>query len=169
MLLALLRDISSTYCSRSKHSLASTPPPLVGNDSIVKGETMLEVTAAIIHHNGKILIARRPAGDPLAGKWEFPGGKIEQGETPAECLQREIKEELGITILVGDFFADSIYAYPAKTVHLQAYFAAWSSGEIELRSHDAIAWATPADLKQFDFAPADIPFVNKLQMVLTLL
>ena len=130
---------------------------------------MLEVTAAIIQHNGKILIARRPEGDPLAGKWEFPGGKFEQGETPAECLRREIKEELGISILVGDFFADSIYTYPAKTVHLQAYFATWISGEIEIHSHDAIAWAVPADLQQFDFAPADIPFVNKLQIDLTLL
>ena len=127
------------------------------------GEYHDRVTAAIIQHKGKILIARRPEGDPLAGKWEFPGGKIEPGEAPAECLRREIKEELGIEISVGEFFADSIYYYPAKIIRLQAFRATWMSGRIELRSHDAIEWVTTKDLKKFDFAPADIPFINNLQ------
>ncbi|WP_371372773.1 8-oxo-dGTP diphosphatase MutT [Sporomusa aerivorans] len=124
---------------------------------------MIEVTAAIIQHKENILIARRPPGDPLAGKWEFPGGKIEPGETPEECLRREIKEELSIGIVVGDFFAESIYNYPAKTIRLYAFWSAWLSGEIELRSHDTVEWVNIEDLKKFDFAPADIPFINKLQ------
>lgn len=126
---------------------------------------MIEVTAAIIKNNGKILIARRPIGDTLAGKWEFPGGKIESGETPQECLHREIKEELNIDILVGDYFSDSIYHYPTKTVHLSAYWSTWIKGDIELRSHDAVEWVSIPNLEQFDFAPADLPFINKLRSI----
>ncbi len=124
---------------------------------------MIEVTAAIIQHEGKVLIARRPAGDPLAGEWEFPGGKIEPGETPQECLRREIKEELSIDISVGDYFSDSIYHYPTKTIHLAAYWSTWIKGEIELRSHDAVEWISISNLNQFNFAPADVPFINKLR------
>lgn len=124
---------------------------------------MIEVTAAIIQNKGKILIARRPPKDKLAGKWEFPGGKIELGETPEECLRREIKEELNIEILVRDFFADSTYKYPNRTIHLQAYWCNWISGKIELHSHDLIEWVDIANLKQFDFAPADVPFIDKLR------
>lgn len=123
---------------------------------------MIEVTAAIIQHKGKILIARRPAGDMLAGKWEFPGGKLEPNETPKDCLRREIKEELDIEIIVGNFFMDSIYNYPTKTIHLAAYWSTWMSGQIELRSHDAIEWVDSTKLACFDFAPADVPFVKKM-------
>ena len=124
---------------------------------------MIEVTAAIIQDKGIILIARRPLGDKLAGKWEFPGGKIEAEETPKECLKREIKEELNIEISVGDFFAESIYEYPNRTIQLKAYWCTWLSGEIELDSHDAIEWVEIASLGDYDFAPADLPFVDKLR------
>ncbi|MBP2635494.1 MAG: ADP-ribose pyrophosphatase [Firmicutes bacterium] len=124
---------------------------------------MIEVTAAIIQDKGKILIARRPIGDKLAGKWEFPGGKIEVGETPEECLRREIKEELNIKISVGHFFAESIYEYPNRTIQLKAYWCTWLSGEIELNSHDAIEWVEFASLSDYDFAPADLLFVDKLR------
>lgn len=124
---------------------------------------MLEVTAAIIQSKGKILIARRPFGDKLADKWEFPGGKVEQGETPEECLRREIKEELNIEIMVGDYFATSIYTYPDKTIQLEAYWCTWLSGEIEFHSHDAIKWVDIDSLKDYDFAPADLSFIDKLQ------
>lgn len=124
---------------------------------------MLKVTAAVIQVKGKILIARRPIRDKLAGKWEFPGGKIEVGETPEECLRREIKEELNIEISVGDFFEESIYEYPNRTIQLKAYWCTWLSGEIELNSHDTIEWVDIACLSDYDFAPADLPFVDKLR------
>jgi 8-oxo-dGTP diphosphatase len=126
---------------------------------------MIEVTAAIIQNKGKLLIARRPAGDMLAGRWEFPGGKVEVGETPEECLCREIKEELNMEITIVQYFSDNIYNFPTKTIHLNAYLCTWISGEIELRSHDAIKWVATASLKDYDFAPADLSFVHKLQQL----
>ncbi|MBP2636553.1 MAG: ADP-ribose pyrophosphatase [Firmicutes bacterium] len=124
---------------------------------------MIEVIAAVIQDKGTILIARRPIGDKLAGKWEFPGGKVEVGETPEECLRREIKEEVNIEISVSDFFGESIYEYPNRTIQLKAYWCTWLSGEIELNSHDTIEWVDIACLSDYDFAPADLPFVDKLR------
>lgn len=124
---------------------------------------MIEVTAALILRADKILIARRPSRDDLAGLWEFPGGKLEAGESPEECLQREIREELAITIAVGDFFADTVYEYPGKVVHLMAYWADWTEGEIKSRVHDGVVWSSAAELSAYTFAPADRPIVEKIR------
>lgn len=123
---------------------------------------MKQVTAAIIIKDGEVLIAKRPAGDRLAGKWEFPGGKVEDGESPEECLKRELAEELGIVASVGDFFARSIYRYEHGAIELLAYFADWFSGDMRLSAHDEVKWAAVTDLGRFNFAPADIPVVEKL-------
>ena len=104
---------------------------------------MKEVTAAIIINDGKILIAQRAEDQKLAGKWEFPGGKVEFGETPEECLKREIKEELGIKIEVDKFFAESIYQYNIGTIKLLAYKARWIDGEYKLTAHTQIKWVKP--------------------------
>lgn len=125
---------------------------------------MIEVTAALIRRADKILIARRPIQDDLAGLWEFPGGKLEAGESPEECLAREIREELAITIAVGDFFADAIYEYPGKVVHLMAYWADWTEGEIKSHVHDEVAWSSAAELSAYIFAPADRPIVEKIKV-----
>ena len=124
---------------------------------------MKEVTAAIILKNNKILIAQRAPGDNLAGKWEFPGGKTEHGETPQECLKREISEELDIEIKVLDFFGESIYEYHSGTIQLMAFWCKWVSGESTLNVHSQIAWVNRDELDLYDFAPADIPFVEKLK------
>jgi 8-oxo-dGTP diphosphatase len=124
---------------------------------------MIDVTAAIWVQNGRVLIARRPPGASQAGLWEFPGGKVRPGETPEQCLQREIREELGVEIAVGDFFAESIYAYEAKTVRLLAYRVSAISGELALNDHTELAWAPMADLGRYRFCPADVPLVQKLQ------
>lgn len=124
---------------------------------------MKEVTAAIIINDGKILIAQRAEDQKLAGKWEFPGGKVESGETPEECLKREIKEELGIKIEVDKFFAESIYQYNIGTIKLLAYKARWIDGEYKLTAHTQIKWVKPYELENYDFAPADIPFIEKLK------
>jgi len=124
---------------------------------------MIRVTAAILIHRNKILIARRKDNDPLAGKWEFPGGKIEQNETPEQCLIREMKEEFGIDVVVGEFIGDSMCRYESKIIQLLGYCAVWTGGEFSLNAHAEYKWVSPEQLPDFDFAPADINFVNKLQ------
>lgn len=124
---------------------------------------MIEVTAALIRRGNRILIARRPATDHLAGLWEFPGGKIEPGEAPEACLRREILEELRLDIKVGSYFTDSTYQYPQKKVHLLAFWAELTGGEAQALFHDAVKWVTLAELDAVEFAPADIPIVERLQ------
>ena len=128
---------------------------------------MKEVTAAIILKDNKVLIAQRAPEDNLAGKWEFPGGKIEHGETPQECLKREIREELDTDIEVSDFFGESIYAYHSGTIKLMAFWCKWISGDFTLKVHSHIAWVNRHELDLYDFAPADIPLVEKLKSVLS--
>ncbi|MDC3134271.1 8-oxo-dGTP diphosphatase MutT [Bacteroidota bacterium] len=123
---------------------------------------MIEVTAAIIRNNNKTLIARRGPNKHLGGYWEFPGGKIENGETPEECLVREIKEELGVSINVIEFFMDNTHHYPNKSILLKAYFCDLISGSFELTDHDKIEWIERSEFKDFKFAPADIPIINSL-------
>ncbi len=125
--------------------------------------TPQKVTAAVIERNGKILIARRRRGDSLAGKWEFPGGKLEPGETPEECLKRELKEELGIETEVGAFFCSSRFVYPHIAVELLVYRTSYVSGEIELLEHDRVEWVSPETLRETDFSEADRPVVRRLK------
>ena len=124
---------------------------------------MLRVTAAILRKNDKILIARRRADDKQAGKWEFPGGKIEGNETPQECLRREMKEEFGIDVAVGGFFGESTYDYESEIIQLLAYHTLWTGGTFSLNAHADYRWVSLAELQNFDFAQADINFVEKLQ------
>lgn len=123
---------------------------------------MKQVTAAILFQRNKLLISRRHKEDILAGKWEFPGGKVESGETPEECLAREINEEFNIEISVGEFFTSSTYKYTHGEFELLAYFVTWLTGELSPTVHDEIAWVDIKDLHNYDFLPADIPIVDKL-------
>src|SRR5690554_3429200 len=97
---------------------------------------MIKVSAAIIKENDKILIAQRGSNKSNALKWEFPGGKIEENETPEESLIREIKEELNIDIKVVDFFCENTYKYPSVKIKLLAYNAMWVSGELKPLEHE---------------------------------
>jgi len=115
-------------------------------------------------NNGKLFIARRPTGDKLAGKWEFPGGKIRNGETPEACLAREMKEEFDIEVAVGELLGSSVYHYPDISVELLAYRTSLISGTITMKAHDDCQWVSLQDLGQYEFAPADIPFVQKIKM-----
>jgi 8-oxo-dGTP diphosphatase len=124
---------------------------------------MKKVTAALIMQDDKILIARRGLEDKLAGMWEFPGGKIEAGETPEECLKRELMEEFLIDVTVNDFFGESIYDYEFGTIQLLAYWTSWESGELIPTVHDQIEWLHISELEQYDFLPADIPLIRKLK------
>lgn len=125
---------------------------------------MKQVTAAILFHENKLLISRRHKGDILAGKWEFPGGKVELGETSEDCLIREMKEEFNIQISVNKFFTSSTYKYTHGEFELLAYFVTWVAGELSPTVHDKIAWVDIQDLDKYDFLPADIPIVEKLTL-----
>lgn len=123
---------------------------------------MRQVTAAFLEKDGKILIARRKPGAALAGKWEFPGGKLEAGETPEACLKRELMEEFGVKTRIGAFICSSKFEYKHLPIELLVYRAYHVAGGFELRDHDQLAWVTLAELKAYDFAAADIPVVEHL-------
>lgn len=119
------------------------------------------VTAAIMVKANKVFAARRNPGSHLAGFWEFPGGKIDEGETPEECLSRELSEEFGIATEVGQFFGESIYDYGTKTIRLLAYQVTHVSGHFQLMAHDDCRWLAVDELDQVKWAPADIPLVKR--------
>lgn len=125
--------------------------------------SILDVAAAVIGQDDSVLVARRAEGQHLAGKWEFPGGKIEKDELPEECLRRELKEELGVMVAVGDYIGESVYHYPGKRVRLLAYHVKLLSLEIVLTVHDRIDWVKIGDLAAMDLAEADIPIALALQ------
>jgi len=127
---------------------------------------MIEVAAAIIHNaEGQLLIARRRQGKSQEGLWEFPGGKIEPGESAQSCLQRELMEEMSIVIHPYEFFGMNEHHYGNIQVRLMAWSAEYQDGEIQLVDHDDYRWVKPDELGGFDFAPADIPFVEQLMML----
>lgn len=122
----------------------------------------VSVTAGIIIRRGRVFLARRGPGSHLAGCWELPGGKIEDGESPAECLSRELREELGIEAVIGPFFGRSVHDYPAYTVVLDAYRVEDYTGTLTPTEHDMTAWIRPADVDEALLAPADIPLLRML-------
>ena len=123
---------------------------------------MKDVTAAIIEKEGKILIARRKQGLYLAGKWEFPGGKVEKGETPEACLRRELREEFGIEVELGDFITASEFDYGDIHIRLLAYHVYYRSGDFILTDHSEVHWVLKSELMNYDFAEADKPIVLRL-------
>jgi 8-oxo-dGTP diphosphatase len=122
---------------------------------------MKRVVAALIEQDSKILLARRQEGQSNAGFWEFPGGKIEPGESPEESLRREIIEELGLEIQVGPFVAANQFQYKDFKIELLAYLAHSPVGEVTLAVHDRIAWVTPGELLEYRLTPADIPIAER--------
>ncbi len=124
---------------------------------------MLEVSAAIIKKEGKVLIAQRNRNKSQGLKWEFPGGKVEADETAKESLVREIKEELNIDIEVREKFGENIFEYPAGSIKLIAFNAKWVSGDLKILEHEKVEWVTIDKLDNYGFSPADIYFVEKLK------
>ncbi len=123
---------------------------------------MFKVTAAVIERDGKILIAKRRIGDRHGGRWEFPGGKIGFGETPEECLKRELKEELGVEAEIGEFICSSTFRYMLVPLELLVYKARYLSGEFRALDHDELRWVEPLQLNEYDFVKADVKVVKKL-------
>ncbi|MGB9792769.1 MAG: (deoxy)nucleoside triphosphate pyrophosphohydrolase [Thermacetogeniaceae bacterium] len=121
----------------------------------------LIVTAAVIRDGKKVLIAQRQSGH-LAGKWEFPGGKLEPGESPEECLAREIKEELGIEVQVEGIFEVVYYEYEFGPILLLAYNCKILNTHGIEQNNNNVKWLNIEELDYVDFAPADVPIVKKL-------
>ena len=120
-----------------------------------------DVVAAVFKRNGKILVARRSSGR-LAGKWEFPGGKVEHGESARQALKREIKEEFGIQIEVGPFLAESLFRINGDPFRLLVFHAATGTLDLIPTDHDRIDWVEPARLTSYDLAEPDIPIAIRL-------
>ena len=116
---------------------------------------MTEVVAALIWDGERFLICQRPENKARGLLWEYVGGKVEPGEPKQEALIRECKEELDVTISVGDVFMDVVHEYPDITVHLTLFHAQIESGEIRLLEHNAVAWITPDEIPDYSFCPAD--------------
>lgn len=123
---------------------------------------MIDVTAAIITKDDTVFIAKKGAQARFAHKWEFPGGKIEDGEAPEECVVRELFEEFGIEIEVLGYCTESIHTFPEGQIKIFAYYCRWVGGEITPTEHEDYKWAPVRALDTFDFAPADIPLAKKL-------
>ena len=123
---------------------------------------MKRVTAAILFKDGKVLIARRKQGQSHAGLWEFPGGKIEDSETPQACLERELEEELGLRVRAGRIIAESEDHADHGSFIILAVEAELVGGEITLKVHDAFQWASLQDLSTYRFAPADRDLIEKV-------
>lgn len=124
--------------------------------------TCIKVTAAIIIEERRVLITQRAAHDAMGNKWEFPGGKIEAGETPQACLQRELREELGIEAEVHDLFAVNRHRYPHFSIELLVYTVTVASGRMTLHAHQDAHWVPIEELAAFDVCDADKPIVHKL-------
>lgn len=118
---------------------------------------MITVVAALIEKDNKVLIARRSTGDKnVLGKWEFPGGKVKEGEKEELAIKREIKEEFDIRIKVINFITNVVYDYPEKTVDLRLYKCKYVSGEFKLNDHSEYIWIEKEKILEYDLAPADI-------------
>ena len=123
----------------------------------------VEVSAALIFREGRILITQRHMDAHLGGLWEFPGGKREPDETFEQCLVREIREELGVEISVGELFESVTHAYPEKTVHLKFFVCRLQDGEPQPLGCRAVKWAGKSELADYEFPAADARLLLKLQ------
>jgi 8-oxo-dGTP diphosphatase len=128
------------------------------------GKNQIDVAAALIFCEGKLLIAQRHANAHLGGLWEFPGGKREANETFEECLIREIREELGVKISVGELFEEITHAYPDKTVHLKFFICELLHGEPQSLGCAAFKWIGQSELGDNKFPSADAHLLQKLRL-----
>jgi mutator protein MutT len=124
---------------------------------------VIHVAAGLVFDRGRLLITQRRTGDHLGGLWEFPGGKLEAGETFEECLARELREELGIEVRVGGELEDLTHAYAEKTVRLKFFRCELAAGIPQALHCENLAWITRAELPSYDFPAADARLIQKLE------
>lgn len=124
---------------------------------------IVDVVGAVVVSSGKVLCVQRGPHGALPGLWEFPGGKIEPGETAQEALRREIAEELECQVTVGEKVTTTRHEYPFGTVHLTTFYCELTDGSPRLSEHSDMAWRNPADLRELAWAPADIPAIQHIE------
>lgn len=122
----------------------------------------IEVVAGVIEEGGKIFATQRGYGD-FKGGWEFPGGKMEAGETPEQALARELKEELTVDVLVGDFICTVDYDYPKFHLTMHCFYCTVVGGELKLLEHEAARWLSRENIRSVDWLPADIEVVHAIE------
>jgi 8-oxo-dGTP diphosphatase len=124
---------------------------------------LVKVTAAVIEKNGRIMIARRRKGEGHGGSWEFPGGKLEPGETPEEGLKRELAEEFGVKTSIGDFIGSFPYQSARISLELLVFRAVVLGGNIHLKEHEEVRWVLPEEMREASFSEPDRPAVRRLK------
>ncbi len=121
----------------------------------------VKVTCAIIERNGRVLAIQRSEAMSMPMKWEFPGGKLEEGEDPAECLTREIREELGVDVVILRALSPVVHDYDTWTIELLPFVCEITRGAMVLHEHRAAVWMAPRDLPELDWPDADLPVLNE--------
>ena len=122
----------------------------------------IRVVGAVFHDGERFLACRKKPGKPLEGHWEFPGGKIEPGETPEQALAREIREELNLIAEVGQKVTTTTYEYDFATIELTTFYCTLVDGDLRLTDHDDTKWVTSTEAAHLAWAPADIPAVEAI-------
>jgi mutator protein MutT len=148
------------------HAAAPALPGVHDADAVPErgARVIVEVAAGLIQDAaGRYLIAQRPPGSHLAGLWEFPGGKRQEGETLEACLRRELGEELGAPFEVGEHVDTVRWEYPERTIVIHFYRCRLASGSIEPREEQAIAWVAPDRFADYEFPPADAAVIARLR------
>ncbi|MFM8358585.1 MAG: (deoxy)nucleoside triphosphate pyrophosphohydrolase [Verrucomicrobiota bacterium] len=125
--------------------------------------TPIPVAAGLLFAEGRLLVTQRPPGSHLAGCWEFPGGKLEPGESWESALARELHEELGARVEVGPLVEEITHAYPGKTVQIRFYRCRWVGGTLESRGCAGLAWVDRPGLADLVFPAADARLIRRLQ------
>ena len=124
---------------------------------------MVDVVAALIRDGERFLICKRPAHKARALMWEFPGGKVEAGESPRDALIRECMEELDITLDVKGLFMQVTHEYPDILIRLSLYEAVIASGELRSKEHEALCWILPREIPDYEFCPADVEIIHRIR------
>ena len=122
----------------------------------------IRVVGAVFHDGERFLACRKKPGKPLEGHWEFPGGKIEPGETPEQALARESREELNLIAEVGQKVTTTTYEYDFATIELTTFYCTLVDGDLRLTDHDDTKWVTSTEAAHLTWAPADIPAVEAI-------
>ena len=122
----------------------------------------MRVVAGVVMDSGQVMIARRLGRLRMGGLWEFPGGKVEAGESDEVALVRELREELNIVVAVHEFLGESIHDDGRGPVKLVAYRCTHVSGELMLQDHDAVRYVYPNEFGEYEFAPADVPLLTPI-------
>ena len=123
---------------------------------------MVDVVAALVWKDGKIMICQRPTWKARALLWEFVGGKVENGESLEDALIRECKEEIGVEVKVGDLYADVYHTYPDIDIHLFFFNCTLNGEEPKKLEHNDVRWVEPSTLTDYDFCPADKDLIKRI-------